>query len=166
MSRITFEIPQAKHPFIGMGDGIIISENGTMPPRIIIRFPSRNIEVVTAIGEEAKAIMAKLNEDAIFDEDRVEYAKNIACGVLGIDIYQLNVRGRDEKAVFGRWLVWDYAKNHLMMTLEECGDIFELDHSTVSYALKLLSDENVRFLVGWQKVAHCKFWQEMAAYIQ
>ena len=51
MSKITFEIPQNKHPFIGMGEGIIVTENGKMEPKITIKFPKYNIEVDVATGE-------------------------------------------------------------------------------------------------------------------
>lgn len=167
MSRITFDIPQAKHPFIGLGDGIIICENGKEEPKIIIRFPLRGIDVVTATGEEAKAIILKLNEtESYYGNDRLEYAKNAACNAVGIDTFWLHAKGKEEKGVFARWLVWDYTKNNMGMTLQECGNIFWHDHSTVLSALTHFSTEGLPFLIGWQKEAYEDYWASMREYMK
>lgn len=159
MSRTTFEIPQAKHPFVGLGTGFIITENGKEEPRIIIRFPLHNIEIVAATGEQAKSITAKLNVEESSTEDKIEFVKTIACEMTGIPYLNIN-RGRsDERAVFARWLVWDYQKKILKMSFEQCGNTFGLDHSTVIYGMKQLSGENLRYLTGWRAYAYNKFWE-------
>ena len=164
MSRITFEIPQYKHPFIGLGTGIIVTENGREEPRIVIKFPLHGIEIVTATGEEAKSAMADLNSDECFDSDRIKFARNTACEALHLENGLLDVKTRKEEIVFARWLVWDYAKNVLKMSLHSCGDIFNLDHATVMWGVKQLNKDNVKFLTGWRKIAYEKFWESMKAY--
>ena len=162
MSRITFEVPQSKHPFVGLGTGIIITENGDQEPRIIVKFPLYGIEIVTALGEDAKKVMLEMNSDEVFNEDRIEYAKNVVCEVLGISMFDLMTsqkRSGKQKAAFGRWLVWDYAKNHLNLSTYECGDIFNKDHSTVLWAVNKLPTER-----GWRKAAYITFTEKMKIY--
>lgn len=159
MSRTTFEIPQAKHPFIGLGTGIIITENGREEPRIIIKFPLHNIEIVAARGEEAKAMVNKLNTDESSTEDKTEFVKTLACEIVGIPYLKINSGRRDARAVFARWLVWDYQRKVLKLSLEACGETFDLDHATVIYGMKQLSGENLRYLTGWRAYAYNKFWE-------
>ena len=157
MSKITFEIPQNKHPFIGMGDGIIITENGKMEPKIVIQFPKLNLEIPIATGEEAKAMIAELNSDEYYNYNRAEIAKEIACNILGIEPYTLQLKTKDEKPVFARWLVWKYCNKDLKMSLYDCGDMFGLDHSTVVHGTKQLEDDNIKFLSSWQSSAYREF---------
>ena len=159
MSRTTFEIPQAKHPFIGLGTGIIITENGREEPRIIIKFPLHNIEIVAARGEEAKVMVNKLNTDESSTEDKIEFVKTLACEIVGIPYLKINSGRRDARAVFARWLVWDYQRKVLKLSLEACGETFDLDHATVIYGMKQLSGENLRYLTGWRAYAYSKFWE-------
>lgn len=157
MSKITFEIPQNKHPFIGMGEGIIITENGKMEPRIVIKFPKRNIEVEIATGDEAKAMIAELNSDEYYNDSKAEIAKQTACDILGIEPYMLQLKSKDEKPVFARWLVWKYSHKTLGISLYDCADMFGLDHSTVSYGVKQLEDDNIKYLLSWQSSAYREF---------
>jgi hypothetical protein len=162
MSRITFEVPQSKHPFVGLGPGIIITENGDQEPRIIVKFPLYGIEIVTALGDEAKKVMLNMSSDEVFNEDRIEYAKNIACEVLEISMFELltsQKKSGEQKASFGRWLVWDYAKNNLNLSLSECGDIFNKSHSTVLWGVNRVSTEK-----GWRKIAYLRFTEKMKIY--
>lgn len=159
MSRTTFEIPQAKHPFVGLGTGFIITENGKEEPRIIIRFPLHNIEIVAATGEQAKSITAKLNVEESSTEDKIEFVKTIACEMTGIPYLKINSGRRDARAVFARWLVWDYQRKVLKLSLEACGEVFGLDHATVLYGINQLKPENIRSLNGWRKYAYTKFWE-------
>lgn len=162
MSRITFEVPQSKHPFVGLGTGIIITENGDQEPKITVKFPLYGIEIITALGEDAKKVMLEMNSDEVFNEDRIEYAKNIACEVLDINMFELitvKKRSGPQKAAFGRWMVWDYAKNNLNLSFNECGDIFGQDHVTVMQSLKKLHEER-----GWRKIAYERFTEKMKIY--
>lgn len=166
MSRTIFEVPQAKHPFAGLGTGIIIAENGKEEPKITIRFPLYNIEIVTATGERAKKIMLGMSSDDVYDEDRIEFAKNIAGSILGVTSFQMNTSIRKEEAVFARWLVFDYAKNSLSYSINECGKIFspEKDYSTVRNGIEKLEKENHKYLSKWQQEAHNTFWEKMRIY--
>lgn len=166
MSRTIFEVPQAKHPFAGLGTGIIIAENGKEDPKIIIRFPLYGIEVVTAVGEKAKNIMLGMSSDDVYDEDRIEYAKNSAGSILGITSFQMNTSIKKEEAVFARWLVFDYAKNSLSHSMAECGKIFspKKDRNTVLNGIKKLEKENVKYLSKWQQDAYHSFWEKMNKY--
>lgn len=159
MSRVTFEVPQSKHPFVGLGTGIIITENGDQEPKVIVKFPLYGIEITTALGEEAKKVMLEMNSNEVFNDDRIEYAKNIVCDILGITILELNNSKKKEKAVFGRWLVWDYAKNNLNLSMECCGDIFDKDRLTVRNGLLKIREE-----VGWRKDAYTEFVEKMTEY--
>ena len=164
MSRTTFEVPQSRHPFVGLGTGIIVTENGKEEPRILIKFPEYGIEVVTATGEKAKKVMLEMNEDECFNADRIEYAKGVACDVLKINSFSLNAGRKEEKAVFARWLIWDYANNSLHLSQRECGDLFGKDHATVKWGVDQLKGENLKFLNGWRKMAHITFWEKMNEY--
>lgn len=161
MSKITFEIPQNKHPFIGMGKGIIITENGKMEPKIVIKFPKQNVEITVATGDEAKAMIAELNSDEYYNDSKAEIAKNIACDILGIEPYMLHIKTKDEKPVFARWMVWRYAHKTLKMSLNDCGDMFGLDHSTVSWGIDKLNDEELKYLSSWQFSAYKEFRRKL-----
>ena len=157
MSKITFEIPQNKHPFIGMGEGIIVTENGKMEPKITIKFPKYNIEVDVATGDDAKAMIAELNSDEYYNHNKADIAKEIVCDILKIEPYTLHIKSKDEKPVFARWIVWKYCNKSLKMSLNECGDMFGLDHSTVVHGVKTLEDENIKYLLTWQSSAYREF---------
>jgi hypothetical protein len=165
MSRITFEIPQSRHPFIGLGTGIIITENGREEPKIIIKFPLHNIEIVTSTGDSARSIIAELHSDETFNLDRVEFAKNAACDILQVGEHLLHIKTKKEKPVFARWLVWYYAKNTLKMNDSECGRIFGFNRLTVRDAVKHFKPENVNYLLGWQRTAYDRFCEEMKNYV-
>lgn len=166
MSRTIFEVPQSKHPFVGLGTGIIITENGKQEPKVTIRFPLYDIELVTAVGEKAKTVIMEMNSDETFDGDRIEYAKNAACEILSINSYQMNTSTKKQEAVFARWLVFDYAKNSLNFSLSRCGRLFfpEKDHATVLHAINKLKKDELKYLSSWQKEAHSQFWKRMRTY--
>jgi chromosomal replication initiation ATPase DnaA len=157
MSRITFEIPQNKHPFIGMGTGIIITENGKEEPKIVIKFPKQNVEIIVATGDKAKAMIAELNSDEYYNDSKAEIAKKVACEILEIEPYMLQIKSKDEKPVFGRWMVWRYAHKFLGMSLNDCGEMFGLDHSTAFYGIDKLNEEDLKYLSSWQSSAYREF---------
>lgn len=157
MSRTTFEVPQSRHPFAGLGTGIIVAENGKEEPKITIRFPLYGIEVITATGDEAKRMIHKINSDELFVEDKIDHAKSVVCNILGIDEFTLNNAKRNERSVFGRWLVWDYMKNQLNLSLVKCGEAFGKNHSTVKHGLKKIEPDELRFLLKWQRMAYSSF---------
>lgn len=168
MGRIIFKIPESRHPFVGLGEGIIIAENRKVEPKITVTFPSHSIEITTMTGEQAKIFISQMNSDNVWNEDRVEYAKGKACEILSISYIQLHTKSKDRKAAFGRWLVWEYAKN-LKMNFNECGRIFDMKHSTVHVALKKLEEKkekSLKYMTGWEKSAYVLFQQEMRNYSQ
>ena len=157
MSTITFEIPQSRHPFIGMGDGIIVTENGKMEPKVAIKFPKHNIEIIVGTGEDAKAMIAHLNSDEYYNNNKAEIAIEIACKILDLEPHMLQLKTKEEKIVFARWMVWKYCVKTLGISLTECGEMFGLDHSTVIHGVDKLSIEKLKYLSPWQASAYREF---------
>lgn len=160
MSRTTFEVPQSRHPFAGLGTGIIVAENGKEEPKITIRFPLYGIEVVTAKGDDAKRLMMKMNSDEYFIEDRIDYIKSVACSTLGIDEFTINTAKKNERAVFARWLVWKYLRENTNLSLAKCGELFKKDHATVKHGIKKVAPDEVKYMSKWQQIAYYSFQEK------
>lgn len=168
MGKIIFKVPESKHPFVGLGEGIIIAENGKVEPKITVTFPAHSIEIITMTGKDAKLLISQMNSDEVWNEDKIEYAKNKVCEILCINPVKLYV-SRDEKAAFGRWMVWEYANKILNMTPTQCAEIFNMSHSTVHCALgkiEELKEKNMKYMAGWQQFAYISFQEEMKKYSQ
>lgn len=168
MGRIIFKVPESKHPFVGMGEGVIVTENGRMEPKIVVKFPQYGIEITTIEGEKAKDLISRMSSEYVTNDDKVEYAKSVACDVLSIDRLQLS-KSQSPKPVFGRWLIWDYANKNLEMSYSDCGRLFNMGHAAVMTAIKNLRErmdkDNRKYMEDWQQSSYILFKKEMEIYI-
>lgn len=167
MGRVIFKVPESKHPFVGMGEGIIVTENGKMEPKITIKFPEYDIEITTIKGKKAKDFIKQMGSDQLSDNDKIEHAKNTVCDLLSISLLELG-KSQKPEASFGRWLVWEYANKNLNMSYPQCGRLFNMTHSAVHTALRNLKDsmddKNRKYMEDWKQSSYILFKKEMEMY--
>lgn len=169
MGKIIFKVPESKHPFVGLGEGFIIAENGKVEPKITVSFPSHSIEIITLTGEQAKLIISQMNSDDVVDEDKIEYAKGIVCKILQIDSISLH-KSKSNKCAFGRTLIYEYAHKKLNISFPKCAGLFIVNSNSPGGICNILTkletrkEENMKYMPSWEQFAYLSFQEEMKNY--
>lgn len=169
MGRIIFKIPESRHPFVGLGEGFVVAENGKMEPKITVKFPSHSVEITTITGEKAKEMMAQMSSDDVWDEDKIEYAKSIVCKILDLDLISLS-KSKKHKCSFGRLLIYEYAHNKLGISLPKCAQMFIVNsdspggvHNMIK-KLQTLKEKDCKYMEDWERSSYILFQKEIEQY--
>lgn len=169
MGKTIFKIPQSRHPFVGLGEGFIIAENGRSEPKITVTFPSHSIEITTITGEKAKEMIAQMNSDDIWDEDKIEYAKGVVCKILDLDLISLS-KSKKTKCSFGRLLIYEYAHNKLKISLSKCAQMFVVNsnspggvHNMIK-KLQIIKEKDCKYMEDWERSSYILFQKEIEQY--
>jgi chromosomal replication initiation ATPase DnaA len=78
------------------------------------------------------------NENGILFIDNIELCAAVSCGV---SIKEIRSKSRKRNIVRARCFVYNYCYNNLDKTLSELGVRYNQDHSTVSSAIKSLTND-------------------------
>jgi hypothetical protein len=161
--RIILEIPEDYDPFIEAEKKIVIKDDNTKEAKIKVNFSSLSIEIINSEEDKVEVPIRQ----PVVAKDTISDAINTSCNILNVSPSFLYTKTRQQEVVFARWLVWDYAINHLGIRNYMACSLFSRNHDTLWHhatllnALNKLKDENIRYLSAWQREAHKSFWNKM-----
>lgn len=93
-------------------------------------------------------VVVNVLKDRIPDEDVIQ----IACMSTGIPVSDFLAKTKKNDVVFARYLVAAYWLNSGVYSNNEVSNLLELNHTTITYAKNIMSD-NVKFFKPWQQRA-------------
>lgn len=124
---------------------------------LILKVFVNNILIATFNGNQAKELYMETNgekrQNVLLTESQV---KRIAAECVGVDVSLLESKTRNMYAVWGRYLVYSYFREHSIYSLTRIGSMFEQkkDHATVLHGLKELKNNMIS---GWRKLSKNSF---------
>lgn len=166
-NKAHFLIEEINHGISGLGliDCVFFKEENIWEVYSngrLIHFESGNgvFEPFRITGEMALKSFLLTTGEKSYDElptISVDKIKNIAASSCSCTIEMMESKNKPERAVFARWLTYEYFYKYEKYSLQKCGYLFKnkRDHSTVLTALKKLKEEK---LTGWRLESYESFW--------
>lgn len=94
----------------------------------------KKYEDIAAYADIIRDIRRVLIPEGLFTkiEDAVEFISN----VIGVNVYEINIRSRKHENVFLRSIYYHVLYNLMGFTLQDIGNFFNRDHTTIIHSIR------------------------------